>query len=323
LSGTLNDDVLVQLEIALKKAEELFAASQTPSAGLSERIIKTLDGLHEKAQQASAAFTNIVTCLAIKSARPDADVRYHQTQIQKDTERPVGANFRGISEKVIYPWLNRHQFEGAKSGWQTRTLERPRPYTLDYEENIDHVKTEFLHTFDQIEEHGEAADQALLHIIYKQVLRREQVKITLSIPRTQDIATIVDLFQRHFFRKYGGAKGASRLPVLALHAVYSVIVPELKRYNHKSVRPLEEHSAADSQTGSLGDIEVSDDISGEIFEAVEVKFGMPISEAVIAGVQEKVMDKTIARYYVLTTSDRCEPDARAKKIMDNIKSVHN
>lgn len=244
MSGDIAADALTKLDEALVSAEALFAAGSTPSAALSDRLQTSLDGLHARAQAASAVFTNIVTCLAIKSARPDVDVRYHQTQIQKDTDRPAGVNFRGISEDVVYPWLSRNRFDGAKSGWQTRTLERPKPYLLTYDENIAYVKTEFLAVFDEIEEQGQPAFDALTYLIWKQVVRREEVRITLSIPKTQDIGTIVELFRLHFFRSYKGAKGASRLPVLALHAIYTVMVPELRRYSGKSVKPLNEHSAA-------------------------------------------------------------------------------
>lgn len=312
-----------QLDQALVRAEGIFAQGGTPDFKLSDRCRQALDGLHARAQAASAAFTNIVTCLAIKAARPDVDVRYHQTQIQKDTPRSAGVNFRGISEDVVYPWLDRNRFEGAKSGWQTRTLERPKPYKMNYDENIAHVKQEFLTVFDELEEQGQPAPEALSYLIYKQVIRREEVRITLSIPKTQDIATIVELMRRHFFKSYKGSKGASRLPVLALHAIYSVMIKELKRYEGKSVCQLNEHSAADSQTGSIGDIEVKDDATGEIFEAVEIKHDLMITEAIAADVQQKVMDKSISRYYILTTHSNCEPDDGAKKIIENIKSVYD
>lgn len=323
MSADVAVDSLEKLDEALAIAEAVFAAGASPSSKLSDRMQTSLDGLHARAQAASAVFTNIVTCLAIKSARPGVDVRYHQTQIQKDTDRPAGVNFRGISEDTIYPWLNRNRFEGAKSGWQTRTLERPKPYLLTYDENIAHVKSEFLAVFDEIEEKGQNAFDALVYLIWKQVVRREEVRITLSIPKTQDIGTIVELFRLHFFRSYKGAKGASRLPVLALHAIYSVMVPELRRYAGKTVLALNEHSAADSQTGSIGDIEVSDDETLEIFEAVEVKHNLTITEAIAADVQLKVMDKAITRYYILTTHSNCEPDDGAKKIIDNIKAVYD
>lgn len=322
MSGDVANDALSKLNDALTLAEIAFAEGLEPNVTISSRLSNSLDVLHLRAQAASAVFTNILTCLAIKSARPQADVRFHQTQIQKDTDRPVGVNFRGISEDVVFPWLSHNRFEGAKSGWQTRTLERPKPYTMDYDENIQHVKTEFLAVFDELEVQAQSPFDALTYLVSKQVVRREEVKITLSIPKTKDIGTIVEFFRLHFFKSYKGSKGASRLPVLALHAIYSVMVPELRRYSGKTVLDLNAHSAADSQTGSIGDIEVLDSISGEIFEAVEVKHSLPIVESIAADVQIKVMDKSIERYYILTTHQNCEPDDGAKKIIENIKSVY-
>ena len=322
MSGNIHSDAQSKLGEALTLAEEAFAAGTQPTVSLSDRLQKSLDGLHARAQAASAALTNIITCLAIKSAMPNADVRYHQTQIQKNTDRPAGVNFRGISENVVYPWLSHNRFEGAKSGWQTRTLERPRPYTLTYDENIALVKTEFLAVFDEIEECGQSAFEALSYLIYRQVVRREEVQITLSIPKTQDIRKIVELFRGHFLQSYKGSKGASRLPVLALHAIYSVMVPQLRRYKGTTVQPLKEHSAADSQTGSIGDIEVLKDEDGEIFEAVEVKHARPITEAIAAGVRYKVMDKSVSRYYILTTHQNCDPNDRAREIIKNIQAVY-
>jgi len=310
------------LSKALALAEDAFSRKEIPKIDLSARLQSALDGLHTKAKFASAAFTNIVTCLAIKVSDPNVDIRYHQTQIQKNTERPAGFNFRGVSELQVYPWLSRNRFDGAKSGWQTRTLERPKPYTLDYSENIAHVKDDFLAIFDEIEEREQNAFDALTYLIYKQVVRREDANITLAVPKTQDINVIVELLRSHFFYSYRGARGASRLPVLALHAIYSVIAPQLRRYKGKSVMPLNEHSAADSQTGSLGDIEISDDISGEVFEAVEVKHSIQITEKIAADVQKKVMDKSISRYYILTTHQNCEPDVGAAKVIENIKYVY-
>lgn len=194
---------------------------------------------------------------------------------------------------------------------------------MDYDENIAGVKTEFLTVYDEIEEQNASAESALVYIIYLQILKREKSKIDLAVPKTTEISSIVDLFKRHFFKNYAGTKGASRLPVLALYALYGVVIPELRRYEGKSLRPLQLHSAADSQTGSLGDIEVVDDETGEIFEAVEIKHNFPISESIADDVQRKVMSKAISRYYVLTTHDKCDPDPGAKKIFDNIKDIYN
>ena len=99
-------------------------------------------------------------------------------------------------------------------------------------------------------------------------------------------------------------------PSTALHAR----IRELRRYSGKALEPLEEHSAADSQTGAIGDIQIVEVDSGAIFEAVEVKHDVVIDMGVIHGIKKKIMDKNVDRYYVLTTHRNClpSPDLQAK-----------
>lgn len=307
---------------ALGKAEDTLASGGADQYGLSQSIVDALTQLSDKAQRASAAFTAIITCLAIKVFKPSADIRYHQKQIQRDTPRPAGFNFRGPSESVVFPWLNSRMFEGAKSGWQTRTLERPVPYMLDYSENIAEVKEPFLQVFHQIEEQGQSASGALAYLIYLQLVNRESKKITLSKPRTTNISIIIDLLSSHFFHHYKESRGASRLPVLALYAVYTVLTDQLARFDGMKLKPLEEHSAADSQTGALGDIEVINGITGEVFEAIEVKHGIPITEPVIRSAMNKIMDRQVDRYYVLTTHVPCEISPELAPLLTQIRELY-
>ena len=321
-------DVQAQVRDALakafKEAEGDFAAQTHPQyPSMSERYKNAIEELNKFASKAQTGFTNIVTCLAIKCAKPGADIRYHQVQIQNQTNRPAGFNFRGVSEKVVYPWLNEHNFDGAKSGWQTRTFERPKPYMLSYDENIGDIKEAFLACFDEVEERSQSAESGLAYLIYLQMIERERKHIPLSIPKTKDISLIVDVLKRHFFNKYRASKGASRLPVLALYSVYAVMVKELDRFSGKTLMVLQEHSAADAQTGAVGDIEVMDDSTGEIFEALEVKHDIEISEAILQDVQKKIMPKTIDRYYVLTTHQKCEPNDDLVSTINKIKALYN
>lgn len=311
------------LDLAYSSAETNFVCGAPGGSGLTPTLIAALKGLSDRSQKASTGFTNIVTCLAIKAALPDVDIRYHQVQIQNQTERPAGFNFRGVSEKVVYPWLNSHAFEGAKSGWQTRTFERPKPYMIGYDENIGDIKENFLCVFDEIETNGADAKKALACLIQFQMDLRESKNIKLSIPRTKDIQLIVELLKSHFFHSYTASKGASRLPVLALYAIYAVLIEQLDRYRGMSLKALEEHSAADSQTGALGDIEIVNDISKEIFEAIEVKHDIALSELIIDDVARKIMDKSVDRYYVLTTHAACEPDEKVSAKIANLKAMYN
>lgn len=300
------EKVRAALDAAYAKAEAWSQQGKLPPTALSARYRNALDDIATNSEKASTAFTNIITSLAIKQAMPSVDVRFHQTQIQNQTDRPAGFNFRGVSEKEVYPWLCEHQFHGAKSGWQARTLERPKPYSLNYDENIGTVKESFLAIYDEVEVKNSSALSGLAYLFFKQIQLREDRKLQLAIPKTDDIILIKSLFEQHFFFKYKGSKGASRLPVLALYAVYQVLVGEVSRYAGKKLAPLNEHSAADSQTGAVGDIEVLMP-DGAVFEAVEVKHAIEVDAAILESVRSKVMDKHLDRYYVLTTHKNCEP----------------
>lgn len=311
------------LNNALNSALRLYENPDTASDGLTVRLITALDTMSRFSQKASTGFTNIMTCLTIKAAMPNVDIRYHQVQIQDQTDRPAGFNFRGVSEKFVYPWLNKHDFEGAKSGWQTRTFERPKPYMMDYDENIGDIKDAFLTIFDEIEVAAQPAKLALAYILFRQIEQRESKKVTLYIPKTNDIHLIVSLFSDHFFFEYRSSKGASRLPVLALYSVYSILVTQLKRYQGMTLKPLAAHSAADSQTGSVGDIEVFHGEPQEVFEAVEVKHNIPVTERLIIDAVSKIMNRSVTRYYILTTHSNCEPDASLQARINTIEELHS
>lgn len=317
------NEISIALDRSLSRAILNFETNSIDDYKISPRLKLALEKLSGMAQKASTGFTNIVTCLAIKAANPNTDIRYHQVQIQKDTNRPAGFNFRGVSENTVYPWLNKNTFEGAKSGWQTRTFERPKPYILTYDENIGDIKIPFLEVFDEIEVHGGLADESLSYLLHLQLLHRESKKIILSLPRTKDIQLIIKVFREHFFYKYNASKGASRLPVLALYAVYCVLIEQVQRYEGMKLKPLEEHSAADSQTGSVGDIEVINSEDQIVFEAIEVKHNIPLSETILQAAIDKIMSKTVSRYYILTTHSNCEPDASLSRMIANAKSMYD
>ena len=122
----------------------------------------------------------------------------------------------------------------------------------------------------------------------------------MSIPKLTNVLQITNLFEDHFFYKFKDSKGASRLPVLALYAIYKVLISELQRFEGKHLKDLQAHSAADSQTGSIGDIEVANE-DGCIFEAIEVKHGIPINIAMIDSAKQKIRGSQVERYYILTT----------------------
>lgn len=322
----LDEKIVAKLDEAFEMAEEYFVTKKEEipafaADNLNPEFIDALEIMAKYCEKASGGYSNLITSLSIKSVYGDrVDVRYHQVQIQDKTDRPAGFNFRGISEGVIYTWMEAHEFHGAKSGWQTRTFERPKPYMLDYDENIGTIKEPFLIAYDQVETHKQNAIYALAFLLWRRLQLREASKVVLAKPKIQDVLQITQLFEAHFFYKYKDSKGASRLPVLALYAIYTVLLEELNRFDGKELKPLEAHSAADAQTGAVGDIEIIDEC-GNVFEAIEVKHGLPITTAMVDSAKQKIRGSQVDRYYILTTHIQHEPSDDVLKEVENVKKL--
>lgn len=322
----LDELIIEQLDAAFSLAEDYFITKNEnlpPFAtdNLNSEFIEALEAMAKYCEKASGGYSNLITSLSIKAVYGDkVDVRYHQVQIQNQTDKPAGFNFRGVSESVIYEWMEAHEFHGAKSGWQTRTFERPKPYMLTYDENIGTIKEPFLTCYDQVETHKQSSPIALAFLLWRRLQLREASKLVLAVPKIQDVLQITHLFESHFFYKYKDSKGASRLPVLALYSIYTVLLDELNRYSGKALKPLEAHSAADAQTGAIGDIEIVNE-DGSAFEAVEVKHGLPITKAMVDIAKQKIRGSQVDRYYILTTHTQHDPSDEVIEEVESVKKL--
>lgn len=87
--GRIGEQVLNCLQLALSYAEDDYARGEEVNFKLSPRLKSAIENLSAKSETSTTAFTNIVTAISIKAARPEIDVRYHQVQIQNQTNRPA------------------------------------------------------------------------------------------------------------------------------------------------------------------------------------------------------------------------------------------
>ena len=114
--------------------------------------------------------------------------------------------------------------------------------------------------------------QVLLNeIVRKLIIRRDEensridtllANLKRSDPSQLNVDAIANIVQQHLSQRH-----ASRLPVLAIHAIYRTIEFNL---NERTV-PLQPHNAADSQTQSLGDIEVALKDNDQVLTVYEMK----------------------------------------------------
>lgn len=142
-----------------------------------------------------------------------------------------------------------------------------------------------------------------------------ETEIGLAKPFCLTIAQIVRLLERHFTYSYS-EKGASRLPVLAIYAIYQVLVNNVARYKDAILCPLK------SESYKIGDIDIKH-ANGRSFESFEILFGKPITARMVANAYEKFKGYDTDRYYLLTTANMDAADWESiEKEVARISQIH-
>ena len=286
------------------------------SCDFEDNINESLQILLYNSEKSKAVLTVVVTSLAYKCLHPEQDIRRHQQSI------PDGYSGRTFDTKYITPFLKEKRFPSmSTSGWLTRSLEQKVPYDFNYTGAIHpaSLKNAFLTILDYVESNKVESYRILVYILQKLIIDRDKQEIPLARPQNLSIDNIMMVLEGHFHAKYS-ADGASRLPVLAMYAVYQSLVNELKRYEGMRLLPLESHTSADSRSGRIGDIDIVD-IGGVPFEAVEIKFDIPISHEILQIAIDKIQPTAVRRYYILSTANIKDNDK--VKIEDDIKRLKN
>ena len=274
------------------------------------------DVIIARQEQARGALAVLTTLLAKKIASPEQDIRLHQAGMSG------GFSGRGLDSRVVTPFLRDHSFPymASGSGWLTRSLEQPAPYTLDYPGNIRPaaVKWAFLSIIDGVQTGGASAESVLRGLLWGLVEFRERnSRIALARPVNLSVSETVDKIRRHYAMPL---QGAARLPVLAVHAMLSIAAREMERYAECSLLPLEHHTAADTRTDTVGDAQIVNS-DGVPFEGYEIKHNIPITSDLIAASFEKFRTTPIDRFYILTTYDHADYSEFAPNIQ-RVAEIH-
>jgi DNA (cytosine-5)-methyltransferase 1 len=305
------------LEKTYAESIQIVGSDNKIKSDLNKTIANHLFEILNKSESAKAVITVVLTSAVYKTLHPEQDIRNHQTSI------PNGYSGRTFDSKYITPFLKEVKFPAmAESGWLTRSLEQKVPYDSNYSGAIrpDSLKTAFIETIAFIQK-GKDLNKILSFLFQGLIIQRNTQQIDLAKPHNLQIATIIDLLTKHFDAKYS-AEGASRLPVLALYAAYQCLINETKRFEGKTLLPIESHTSADIRSGRISDIDIVDE-KEKVFEAVEIKHGIPLITQHVKDAFEKFKTTQVNRYYLLSTADIeiSQIDEIGKEI-ERIKNIH-
>ncbi|MCG6150309.1 MULTISPECIES: hypothetical protein [Leptospira] len=290
-------DYSAKLIELIEKAKLL---QESDYATFSSEFDNYLFKLADSSFRQKAVFTVIVTLGIYKILHPNQDIRYHQSQL------PGGFSGRSIDTRYITPILRIHGFPSmAESGWLTRSLEQAAPYDSNYPGKIGdrELKIAFLKIIEKINTEIGNVEIILINIlakVHKLTIGNESRIIRLESPEKIKIDDLICLLEAQFKFNYG-THGGSKIPVIAFHTIYELLIEEIERFSGCELKPLGSHTASDRSSRSSGDIEIFKD--EKLFEAIEIKLDIPISANLIRIVKEKILKFNPVRYYVLSNSN--------------------
>ena len=289
----MTDCYVTVLDEVLSEATAL-SLTQSSDDISSDKAKNALIKIANLSECCKGVLSVLTTLLLYKIVHPEQDIRFHQNNL------PNGFSGRGIDSRYVAPFMKRNQFPCmSEAGWLTRSLEQPHPYTLDYPGKIQRVKEEFLFVVDYVQSQKGDARKCLQLLFALLIRQRESSSIDLAHPHHISISQIINYLEQHVSLP---CVGTARLPVLAVYSAYQCMMSEVKRYDGLSLLPLESHTSADSQSGRTSDIDIVEE-TGNVFEAVEIKHGIPITVELIQAAYDKFKHHRIKRYYLLTTAN--------------------
>ncbi len=316
-------DKLIQIYELISKNPNFVGTKKIP-----QEILEKISLIAKNCSKQKGVYTVLVTLLIHKTLRPQQDVRFHQENLLN------GFSGRTIDTKYITPTLKYLGLPSmAESGWLTRSLEQPFPYLMNYQGKIGGkgVKEAFLGVLDFLEVKTKPINQSriaeLLAIYLLKVVLEISIDEAIIIPKIQDnkkseikINDIISALEEHFYCKTYTAKGTSKLPVIAIYAIYELIIKEVSRYQNCNLKPLGSHTASDRTSKSSGDIEIYySESPNSLLEVIEIKFEKPIDKHMVAIAIEKIAKFNPERYLILSSANIKQEDmSDIAKMIDEV-----
>jgi DNA (cytosine-5)-methyltransferase 1 len=310
---------------AYKKAKERPIGDILSS--LPPDCVKELKTIIDNAESQKGVLGVTLTSIIFKICNPAQDIRYHQEGMKG------GYSGRTFDTNYITPFLKDKfpHYAMAESAWLTRSLEQPHIYDLKYPGKIRNkeLKSAFLGILDRIQKGNNnklppKLLTAIIALLYESSKGDDALLLNIEVESGLHIAKIIEAVSEHIYHNYGkGTVGTARIPVLAIYSVYSLLMPDIKRYDKKILAPLQPHTSSDNRSKTFGDIDVNNE-DGSCFESIEVKHLKPITVDIINTAFQKIKNTKIDRYYILTTKEpnNCYNKSVTKKL-EEYKRIHS
>jgi DNA adenine methylase len=297
------------LEKAYKDAEAQVLKPFVPNKDIAERI---MFAAMCPSNRAGARF--LLAATLAKITQPEVDVRKPFIQAYPDDQKADAYPGRNYDEQYIFEFITRHKLPCSSTTAFLTPGFRTKNIVLDLNQKLRGRPPELyeyiLNILDAIQSGKVKPELAMRETIRLLIVQRDarakklqKLKKDLQeqageLPLSSE--DTVKLIEQHLALKY-----AARLPVLVIAAAYTATSAKLG----ERVLSLNAHTAADKQTGALGDVEITLAADDNVVTAYEMKDKTVTIRDIDIAIQ-KIADGAEIQNYIFVTTERVDADVR-------------
>lgn len=259
-----------------------------------------------------------MSCLLAKIDRPTVDIRKPYTEIEGENSYSGRYYDEAFVQTLIYKYKLPCNSTTAYLTPAFRNIDRLLTPTLVLVGRPREVYQYTLQIIDAVHSHHETAENILQEflrflLIIKGENESRMQQLLAELKQTKDVLPlsseeIVTLLTQHLSSKH-----SSRLPVLMVAAAYIAVGDRIG----EGSMPLEAHNAADKQTGSLGDIEITLVNDEKVITSYEMKNKRVTRNDIDVALQKlKGVQSKVDNYIFITT------DAIGQEVVEYAKSLY-
>lgn len=299
--------------IVFKRASAHLAAPLIDDPDIVSRVQHVC---RNKQNRAGARF--LLACLLAKVHNPNLDVRKPYTEIGD----PDSYSGRTYDERYVASFVDQHELPcNSTTAFLTPAL-RNRNIILTPDVELvgrpPSLYQNLLQLLSDVHERVVSAEDLLAEVVRCLLLyrneRRQRLELLLREVETTEgtlplsAEGIVVLIQQHL-----QSPRSSRLPVLVVAAAYQAAEDHLG----EKVLPLEGHTAADEQTGALGDLEITLLDDDDVVTTYEMKTRRVTKHDINRALEKIRNSGRRVDNYIFITTDTIEED-----VHDFAKSIY-
>lgn len=256
------------LENAFRRAGNQLENPQVENTEILERIEYVACCLSNR-----AGVRMLITCALAKIHRPEVDIRKPYTEIGS---RDSFSGRNDYDEAYVWPFCQKHNLlVNATTAFLTpgfRTINVPLAPPLVISGRPKRMYAETIQLLDDVYQGRISAEELLVETLRQLILLQRQQKDRLQqllneLKTSKDSVSLSSEDIVHLIEQHLNSPKSSRLPVLVVAAAYKAVSDRLG----ETVQSLYAHNAADLQTGSSGDVEITLANENQVVTSYEMK----------------------------------------------------